>query len=787
MIDQATAGTPDHSEDRTETQSTPTVPSGPRTYGGYGSYGGYEGYTGYGGYGGYGGETGGIHLVDYLRKIYKHRWIAATMFAVLFLGSAIRTFSTTPVYEGRVKLQLDPENPNVVTFRQVIEQSYAYDDYYYPTQYAVLQSRGLARRTIAALNLWDSPELGGGSGASQKPRVSLMGTVKGAVKEIIGRIWPTQKPGTVPDPGETARQSPVIDAFLGSLTISPIKNSRLVDVRYASANPVIAAKVANTLAKEYIEQNLEFKFLSTKEASDWLGKQLATERKRLEDSELALQRYRESGDAVALEDRQNIVVQRLADLNTAYTKARTERFEKEALYNQLKGMENDRAALDAFPAILSNSFLQQQKSQLADLQRQQAEMGQRLGEKHPEMIKLTLAIQNTEAKLTGEIAKVVQSVRNEFLAAQAQERSLADALNSQKADALSLNRKGIEYGVLHREAESNKQMYEALMQRAKETGISGELKTSNIRVVDPAEVPRSPILPNRSRDMMLGFLAGLVGGVGIALFLEYLDNRMKNPDEIKQFLGLSFLGLVPGLRDRELQGLRAPVLTESVPQKFAEAFRAVRTNIQFSSAGEGSRSILVTSTQPREGKSVVAANLSVALAQTGKRILLIDCDMRKPRQHDLFDVSQEPGLSDLLVGTAKANEAVRKTSMAHLWLMPAGPNPPNPAELLGSARFKDVLRTLGDHFDWVILDSPPIMAVTDACVVGYLTTGVLFVVGSEQVSRSTAKTAVEQLLASKATILGAVLNRVNIQRDPYYYSHYYKHEYTGYYAAEKAT
>jgi capsular exopolysaccharide synthesis family protein len=547
----------------------------------------------------------------------------------------------------------------------------------------------------------------------------------------------------------------------------------------------MAAVMANAVAKEYIAQNLEYKFLSTMEAAAWFGQQLAQERKKLEDSEQALQRYREQGDAVALEDRQNIVVQRLTDLNAAYTKARTDRFEKEALYNQLRSLQNDRTALDTFPAILSNSFVQQLKSQLADLQREQAQMADRLGEKHPDMIKQTLAIQSTEAKLTGEIAKVVQSVRNEFLSAQAQEGSLAEALNGQKTDALSLNRRGIEYGVLRREAEGNKQMYELLMQRAKETGISGELKTSNIRVVDPAEVPRSPIRPNKPRDLLLGLLGGLLCGIGLALFMEYLDNRVKNPDEIKSFLRLSYLGLVPGLREKDLDGGQTLLLTGSVPQNFAEAFRAIRTSVLFSSTKQGSRSVLVTSTQPREGKTLIAANLALALAQMDQRVLLIDGDMRKPRQHEQFNVTQDPGLSSLLVGKAKANDAVRKTSTNNLWLMPAGHNPPNPAELLGSTRFKDLLKALGDNFDWVVIDSPPVIAVTDASVIGHLTTGVVFVIGSEQVARSTVRTAVEQLLGSRATILGAVLNRVNIRRNPYYYAHYYRHEYAGYYSSEK--
>ena len=720
--------------------------------------------------------------MDYVRTVYRHRWIALTTFVVLFLAVAVQTFTATPIYEGRVQLLLDPASPNVMKFQEVTPASYLSEQYFYQTQTTILKSRGLARRTIEALKLWDSPELGGGDARTS---FSLIGALRGAAGWVAG-LFASPPPGPqAVAAGETAKQSRAIDAFLQALTVAPIRNSSLVDVRFASPSPATAATVANTLARQYIDQSLEYRFLSTKEASDWLSQQLAVERKKLEDSEQALQRYREKGDAVALEDRQNIVVQRLADLNAAYTQARTDRFEKEALYNQLKSLENDRTALDTFPAILSNTFIQQLKTQLADLQRQQAQMADRLGEKHPDMIKLSSAIENTEAKLQGELAKVVQSVRNEFLSAQAKERSLAAELESQKSGALALNRRGIEYGVLRREAESNKQMYDALMQRAKETGLSGELRASNIRIVDQAEVPRRPVRPRKSVNLLLGLLGGLIAGIGLAFFVEYVDNRVKSPDEIQQFLGLSFLGLVPAVKDLDLKDGQSPVVSNTVPQNFAEAFREIRTSVMFSSADDGSRAVLVTSTQPSEGKSVVAANLAISLAHAGLRVLIVDADMRKPRLHDLMKVKQEPGLSSLLVGRAKASEVVLKTSTSNLWVMPAGPNPPNPAELLGSTRFADLLKTLGEHFDWVVLDSPPVMAVTDPSVVAFRTTGVIFVIGSEQVNRHKALTAVQKLTASKAKILGAILNRANVERNPYYYSHYYSHEYAGYYSTGK--
>lgn len=734
-----------------------------------------EGY----GAGGYPGLSVGErrHLIEYLKVLHKRRWSAITAFLLVFVSTVVYNFTAIPVYEGRVKVLIEAENPNVVSFKEVLEEGQARTDYY-QTQYALLQSRSLARRTLDALGLWDHPLFGG---IPQKPRFSIRGTIAagiGAVKSILGK-GPTAPPATTPAAGETVAQSRAIDALLRNLTISPIRNSRIVDINFRSIDRELAAKVANAHAKRYIEQNMEFRFLASKEATDWLAGRLAEGRKEVEAAESALQRYREQSGAIGLAEREDIVVQKLADLNAAVTRAKTQRIEKEALYRQLQSIQNNPALLDTFPAILTNTYIQQQKAELANLQRQEVELGEKLGDKHPEMIKLRSGIQIAQAKLKGEITKVVQAVNNEFIAAQAQERSLIEALEAQKAEAQGMNRKSIEYGVLRREAESARQIYDSLLQRAKETGVSTELRATSIRIVDQAEVPRGPVSPTTQLNLMVGFSSGMVLALCVAFFFEYLDNRIKRPDEIKAHLGLPFLGMVPATSAKVEGG--SPTMTGPVPANFAEAFRAVRTNVLFSTAEAGSRSVLVTSTLPGEGKTLVASNLAIALAQAGQRVLIVDADLRRPAVHEKFGLQAQPGLSNVLVSNAKASEAVHKTSVAGLWVLPAGRTPPNPAELLGSQRFKDFLATLGEHFDWVIVDSPPIMAVTDASVVAHICTGVLFVIGAEMTSRHAAQVALDQLESSKAKFIGAVLNRVDLERQTYYYSHYYRREYSRYY------
>ena len=717
---------------------------------------------------GYGNAPGSdeLHLLDYVRVVHKRRRTALTAFLLVFGSVTVYTFTVTPSYNARVQILIENENPNVVKFEEVYDQNKATIDYY-QTQYRILQSRALVRRTLDAEKLWDHP---------------LINRPPSWLAEYSPLNWFDQPPPTTAAEEvikETRQQSRVIDNFLRGLAVTPVRNSRLVDLIYRSADPALSSRIANSMAKQYIEQNLEFKFLATKDATDFLNARTAEQRKALEKSEQALQQYREKTGAVALEDRQNIVVQRLADLNAAVTRARTERIEKESVYNQIRAIQSDRAAVDTFPAILNNTFIQQLKVQLNELQRQKGQLSDKLGARHPDMLKLDSAIETTETRMSAEVQKVIQALRNDYQAALTNERSLQASLDQQRAEAQELNRASIQYGVLQRDATSNQSMFTGLLERSRETGISGELKTSNIRIVDQAETPTRPASPNKVTNLSLAFFGGAFLGIGLAFFFEYLDNRIKQPEEIKEHLGLPFLGMVPLFAPKDTVG--PPLLGNGMPHEFSEAFRGIRTNVLFSSADEGSRSIVVTSTGPGEGKSVVSANLAMSLALAGQRVLLVDADMRRPKAHEFFGASLEPGLSNVMVGGAKASDAVGKTLTPNLWFLPAGKNPPNPAELLGSKRFKDFMRSVSEHFEWVIIDSPPVMAVTDANVIAHNANGVVFVVGAEMTSRGAAKAALEHLDHVKAKYIGAVLNRVDVRRNPYYYARYYRKEYQAYY------
>jgi succinoglycan biosynthesis transport protein ExoP len=731
------------------------------------------GGAGYGyGYGpGYGsGNDSELSIVHYLQILYRRRYIATTAFLAVVLAVALITFTSPRIYESSVRILIERDDPKVVSFDQVLQQGDEFDDFY-ETQYRILQSRGLARRVIESHDLWSHRHF------NKPPSFSLSAFLLMPVYKVADWFAPAASPESA-DASETRAQMGIIDQFLADMRVEPVRYSRLVDVKFQSEDATVTAKVANAIADAYIKQTLELRSTTTKEASDFLDQQLAEQRKKLESSEQALQAYRERNDLVSLEERQNIVVQRLEDLNAAVTRANASRIQKEAAYNQVKVALENPMAVDSIPAILSNAFVQQQKTEVAQLQRQRAQLSEKLGPNHPDMVKMGLAIQNAEARIQAEIAQIVQAMRSEYEAALAEEKTLAATLNLQKQEAQNLNRTSIQYSVLQRDSTANRQMFETLMQRTQETGVAEELKTGNIRVVDQAEIPGSPVSPNLLNNLLMGVLLGLTLAIGLAFVLEYADDRIKNPDDLKKHLGLPFLGMVPALFDKSAS---SPLISDGISAVFSESFRSIRTNVLFSSTDEGGRFVVTTSSVPGEGKTIVSSNLAVALAQAGHRVLLVDGDMRKPRVHEVFRRPIAPGLSNLLVGNASASETIYDSGISGLWLMPAGTLPPNPAELIGSKRFRDFTAFLLQHFDWVIADTPPVMPVTDATIAGNLAHGVLFVVGAEMTSRRIAQRAVEQLELGQAKFLGAVLNRVDLEHNHYYYARYYRPTYGGYY------
>ncbi|MGH9371660.1 MAG: GumC family protein, partial [Vicinamibacterales bacterium] len=711
-----------------------------------------------------------VHLLDRLAVVFKHLRLIAAVFAVVVSIAMLESYSQTPLFQAQARIVIQDERSTAIGGLNAAEAAYWQDpEPYFNTQYRVLQSRGLARRVIRRLPPPPDPQ------PSTYTRVLLL------PRQMVNR-W-RSKPASeteAPARDETADESAAIGAFLGGLEIVPVKGTRLVEVVYSSPDAEYSALAANTVAREYVQQNLDLKLQNTNNTVDWLKEEIDKQRKKVEAAERAMANYQEGQNAMSLDDRQNIVVANLNALNESVTRAKTARLQKESLQRQLAGVKADSDAVDAFPVIAQNPMVQEVRQQIASLRADKARLLQSRTENHPDVQKLNLQLENANARLRTETARVLEGIANDYRTALAEEQSLAASLETQKQQAIALNRKNIGFGILQREAEGERKVLDALFQQHKEMSVISNSRANNIQLMDLAEVPQGPYTPNHGRDWLMALVLGLALGVGLAYTAEYLDDTVKIPDDVTRRLRLPLLGLVPAVSSGKV-----PVLTNSVPHDFGEAFRSLRTSLVFTNGTDGKRLIAVTSTQPLEGKTTTACNLAVALALGGSRVMLIDADMRRPGLHRTMGLQNEVGLSHVLTGQARIREAVQRTSEPNLYAMTAGRTPPNPSELLASSRMQNLLANLqSGPFDWVIIDTPPVLAVTDAVIIAPYVSGLVFVVGAEMTRRAHAERAIQTIQTGKPNIIGAVLNRVDLNRNKYYYSRYYGYHYKSYYGSD---
>ncbi len=716
-----------------------------------------------------------VHILDRLAVLYRYRRVAAVVFALTTIALMIQGYSNIQMFQAQARVLIEDERSTAMP--GISENAYYEDPLpYYQTQYRILKGRDLTRRVVKRLKLDTVPEFNGTATPPSTPAVF----VRNAIDRVVSLARParSQTEAEVPKADETADESALVSAFLSRVEVIPVPDSRLVDVTFTSTSPDLAAAAINALVDEYVAQNLEVKLQSTQNMLDWLEKEVTTQQQKVEDSERQLANYRDRENAMSLDDKNNIVVSRLNALNDAVLRARTMRIEKEAQYNQVRSMTPG-ATADSIPVVSQNPQIQSGKLQLTDLQRQKAQLSEKYGERHPEMLRINAQLSDAQRQLDLETAKALQSVQNEYERARLKERTLSAGLEEAKNDAQDLSRKSVSYNVMEREARSNRTVYESLLQRANELRVSSNSRANNVRVIDRAEVPRAPITPTGRRTWLLAIAVGLAAAVAVAYGLDYMNDTIKTPEDVTKHLKMTFLGLVPSV-----PGDKHPVLASAhSPHDFGEAFRSLRTSIISRYPGEGAKTMVVTSAQPLEGKTTTACNIAMALAYGGARVLLIDADMRRPGMHRPLRLNNERGLSQILTGQARVRDVIQRTVDPNLLAITAGKTPPNPSELLASERMSTLLTNLSHGpFDWIVVDTPPVLAVTDAVILAPAVSGVTFVVGAEMTRRRLAERALETILASHPRMVGVVLNKVDFARNRYYYSRYYGHQYKNYYA-----
>jgi succinoglycan biosynthesis transport protein ExoP len=717
-----------------------------------------------------------VHLLDRLAVLFRYRAIAATVFILSSLGVMIQGYTSVQIYKAQARVQIDDERSTAVPGVNSSDNTYYEDpEPYYNTQYKILQGRDLIRKAVKKLHLENVPEFNGTAAAPTTP----MSVVRDLGKRIFG-IFKPSTPATAEAPrvDETPDESALVTAFIARVGVEPVRTSRLVDVTFQGTDPKFAALAANTLVDEYVQQNVDLKTQATKNMIEWLDKELQTQQQKVQDGERQLAEYRDTKNAMSLDDKNNIVAQRLNHLNDQLMLAKNDRIQKESLYNQVKSMSAS-ASPDAIPAVAQNPQVQALKGNIAKLTAQKAQLSEKYGPAHPQMTAVNAQLADAQSQLQIETSKALMSIKNEYDTATLTERTLAQNFEAAKADSQDLTRKSVDYNVMEREAKSNRTVYEALLQREKELSVASNSHVNNVHIVDRAEVPKTPMTPGGRRTWFLAFTVGLVLAVGVAFGLDYMNDTIKTPEDVTRRLNLPFLGLVPAVR-----GDKHPVLASShVPHDFGEAFRSLRTSIVARYPAEGTKIMCVTSAQPLEGKTTTAANIAMALAYGGSRVLLIDADMRRPGLHRPLRLTNERGLSQVLIGQARVRDVIQRTVDPNLLAITAGHTPPNPSELLASERMKTLLTNLSHGpFDWIVIDTPPVLAVTDAVILAPLVSGVTFVVGAEMTRRRLAERAVETIMQAHPKFAGVVLNKVDIARNRYYYSRYYGHQYKNYYA-----
>jgi capsular exopolysaccharide synthesis family protein len=729
------------------------------------------------------------HFWDYWRVIVRHRWTVLSFFLVTVLVVTVWTFTTRPVYSSTATVRIEKEEPRVLKFEEVVREDNPQQDYY-QTQFKILESRSLAARVIGLLALDQHPEFLNAEDRSVLERVRIWS------REQLVRWLPVPPPPTPQAAEDLALESPLTEAFHERLAVEPVRNARLVRVSFRSYYPDLAARVANTLAEAFIAQNMEQKVEATRYATQFLGRQMEEARDRLEVSEQKLNDFLKANDIVfvtpdRLGERQDLVTQQLMVLSDALLRARSERITKEAAIQQALSQD-----VDAIPAVLQNELVGRLKGELVTLEGDYRRLAQTFKTEYPRMQRLEQNIAEVRRQLRAEVRRVIESLDADYRAALRSERELQKGLDDHRVLARRLGDQLVQYGLLRRDIDTSRELYTALLTRLKETQISSALLVSNISVVDRAEMPLDPARPRKGLNLLLATLVGLVGGVGLAFFFEYLDTNIKDPKEVETVLRVPTIGLVPSrhaveasrrARRRRLGngngdhgGPFALVAHAEMESLLSESFRNLRTSLLYSSPDHPPRTLMVTSLQPEDGKTSLATNLAITLAQLGHgEVLLVDGDMRRPNLHDIMDVTQAPGFSTFLTGQAELPAVMKASRVPNLYVIPAGRVPVNPAELLASARLRQALDVLGERFAHVVFDAPPLLGLSDAMVLAPHLEGVVLVLRHGRASRDSAQRAIHLLRSVRARLLGVVLNDVDVRKGAGYYgsSYYYGYGY----------
>ncbi len=743
-----------------------------------------------GGPGGYGESE--VHLLDRLSVIYRYRNVVIAVILIVLVGGAVQTYTTTKEYRTVAIVQIDPERAAVPGLAAA-GLLYNSDDeeYQMETELSRLRSHQLARKVSAALYLENNPEF---NGKESQPTglgdaiLSIRRRVMDPVLSLFrGNDAPVSTAKVVPPPvnedgpPETAEEAKRVELLMSRRTIDRVVGTRLVRITVESRHREFAAEAANAFAKVYVDQNLLSKTAALSNKAAQAKKTADAKRIELDAAKKLYQSAQQASPTGAFID-SNVLAGFVAQTRSEWSRASVDTQNKKAAYDQIARIDlngDPVVVAQAATAFSGDRFVVEFQQTILDKQRilKQLREIEKLGPENPRVTAVQTDIDTARAQLKGKLQQIVGSARQEYENARNTENRYKELYDNQNVTANSQAAASIPISFLKGDVERLQTSLTDIEQQREGALVEMSAVSNNVRLMDRAQTPGSPFKPDPASNMLMALLGGFVVALALAFGLDYLDDTVKTPEDITRKLHVPFLGLVPAVR-----GDKQPVLSGPVPHDFGESYRALRTSLVFTSGGESTRVITVTSAQPLEGKTTTACNLAMVLAFGGSRVLLVDADMRRPGVHKALKISNTVGLSHLLVGQARVREAIQRTSDPNFCVMTAGRTPPNPSELLSSERMRQLIVNLKQGpFDWVVIDTPPVLAVTDAIILTPLVDGVTFVVGAEMTRRRLAERAVHMIMASRPKVVGAVLNRVNFDRNKYYYSRYYGYQYKSYY------
>lgn len=780
----------------------------PLTRPGYPRVGGYPDASAYG-YG-YPDDDERLYVRQMWRAIKKRKLVIIVIAIIVTAVVTVEVFRTKSTYQASTTIEIGKENRTLVRSGDFVVQADESDDTYYvtmgmKTKIRLLQSRPLLEGVVINLKLDQNPRFM--DVTTKKSIWEAMSTIASKFRRQDNGGLATTAVAETPVAAyegdvarsrqESARLAPYVDVLAANVNAEPLTDTRMLVISFTHTDPVLAADVVDNVAQVFIQRSFENKTEKYTNTSEWLNKSTRELKARVEEAEQKLANYSAAHNIYSLEGKETLATDKLSRLHEQATKAQTDRMLKQSLYEEVKAGR---------VAQLSESFSDPKtndlQKKLGELRIEVSQLDVTYGPKNAKVVEKRQQIVAIEQQIKESRSGLEEKLRADYERAVRDEASLQSALNLAKAEAAQQNQAAIQFNILKQEVETNKSLYTDFLQKTNQARIQEHEQHNNMKMIDPPQVPGAPVGPNRLRTILIGFFVSLVAGVGLVFFLEYLDNTVKTVEDVSRYTQLPALSVIPAISGRKPRllagggngkkkaaaglglGNGGHIRTEQLTMldsrsSVAEAYRVLRTSVLLSSVDRPPKTILITSGQPGEGKTTTVINTAISLAQLGASVLIIDCDLRKPSTHKMLGVDQTRGLSTYLSGNVDINDVIQKLPIANLSLLPCGPIPPNPSEMISSAKMKQMLQMLSETYDHIIIDSPPLLKVTDPVILSTMVDGVILVVHGGKSTRDVVRRTRQELSIAGARIFGVVLNNVDGGRegyDDYYYEAYSDYE-----------